>query len=286
MKYQFMKDFKNEYPIGRMAVIFNVSKSGYYEWLSRKESKRSIQNKKLLEEIKSIHERSGRRYGSPKIHDALFKKDLNCSKNRVIRLMRENNIRSKTKKKFKITTDSKHNNPVAPNILNRAFAVKNPNEVWVSDITYIRTYSGWLYLCVIIDLYSRKVVGYSMSESLGAEIVTNAFMMSWNQRSPKKGLLFHSDRGIQYTSKEFQELLKTKEVTCSMSRKGNCWDNACAESFFHLLKVEEVNHEKYESKDVARIKIFEYIEVFYNNFRTHSYLNYMSPTDFENKKIA
>lgn len=286
MKYQFMKNFKDKYPIGKMARILNVSKSGYYEWLSRKESNRSIENKKLLEEIKHVHEKSRHVYGSPKIHDSLLKKGYKCGKNRIIRIMKENNIRSRTKKKFRVTTNSKHNNPVAENILNRAFAVENPNEVWVSDITYVQTYSGWLYLCIIMDLYSRKVIGYALSDSLESEIVINAFMMSWNQRKPKKGLLFHSDRGIQYASKKFQEILKLKEVTCSMSRKGNCWDNACAESFFHLLKIEEVNHITYESKEVARIKIFEYIEVFYNNFRTHSYLNYMSPAEFERKKIA
>lgn len=283
MKYNFIKNNKSKYPIGRMASILGVAKSGYYEWLSRPESKRDLENKTIVEEIINIHGKSDKVFGSPKIHDALIKKGLKCNKKRVVRLMNEYNIRSKTKKKFKITTDSKHNNPVAPNILDRKFTVNKPNKVWVSDITYIKTMKGWLYLCVIIDLYSRKIVGYSMNKRIDTGIVITAFLMAWSQRNPEKGLLFHSDRGVQYTSKDFQELLKSKYVICSMSRKGNCWDNACAESFFHLLKVEKVNHEKYKSREVAKISIFEYIEVFYNKVRTHSYLGYLSPSDFEKK---
>ncbi len=269
-----------------MANVLKVSKSGYYEWLNASESSRSIENRYILNEIKTIHEKSRKIYGSPKIIKDLKKKGVKCGKNRVIRLMRENNIRSIAKKKFKVTTDSKHNNPVCPNILNRMFDVKKTNKVWVSDITYIFTKEGWLYLCVVIDLCSRKIVGYSMSDSLKSDIVIRAFLMAWTMRKPDKGLIFHSDRGVQYTSYKFQELLKSKGVISSMSRKGNCWDNACSESFFHLLKTEEVNHKKYETKEVAKNKIFEYIEVFYNNFRTHSYLNYMSPREFEEKKTA
>jgi putative transposase len=283
MKYNFIKENKTDYPIGKMAGILDVAKSGYYKWLLKPECKRALENKKILEEIKNIHLKSNKIYGSPKIHEELKYKGIKCNKKRVVRLMKENNIRSKTKKKFKITTDSKHNNPVAENILGRKFTVSKQNKVWVSDITYIRTLKGWLYLCVIIDLYSRKIVGYSMNKRIDTDIVINAFLMAWLQRNPEKGLLFHSDRGVQYTSKDFQKLLKKKHVISSMSRKGNCWDNACAESFFHLLKVEKVNHEKYESREVAKISIFEYIETFYNNLRTHSYLGYLSPSLFEKK---
>lgn len=286
MIYKFIYENKKKYPIGKMAKILDVSKSGYYEWLKQPISKREIEDFKLLSEIKEIHKKSRLNYGSPRIFKALKSKGIICGKNKVIKLMKENNIRSKVRKKFKPTTNSKHNNPVFENILDRNFTVKEPNKVWVSDITYVWTLEGWLYLCVIIDLYSRKVIGWSMSIRIDTELVIKAFLMAWSQRKVKMGLLFHSDRGVQYTSKDFQNLLKEKEVLCSMSRKGNCWDNACAESFFHTLKVEEVHHVIYRTRECAKIKIFEFIEVYYNNFRTHSYLGYLNPNEFENKKIA
>jgi transposase InsO family protein len=286
MRYKFISENKNKYPIGKMAKILGVCKNGYYEYLKHPVSNREIENIKLVLEIKEIHKKSRFNYGSPRIYEALKKKGIKCGKNKVIRLMRKNDIHSKTKKKFKVTTNSKHNNPVYENILDRNFRVNEPNKLWISDITYIWTNEGWLYLCTVIDLYSRKVVGWSMSERIDTELVKRAFLMAWNQRKPKGKLLFHSDRGVQYTSKDFQKVLKDKQVLCSMSRKGNCWDNACAESFFHTLKVEEVHHTVYENREIAKIKIFEFIEAYYNNFRTHSYLDYMNPNEFENKKIA
>ena len=281
-----MKDNNKSYSIERMAKVFGLSKSGYYSWIKRPESKSSIENKKLLKVIKEIHENSKKRYGSPKIYKALLKKGIKCGRNRLIRIMRENNIKSITKKKFKITTNSKHNNPVYNNILNRQFEVKEPNKVWGSDITYIYTNEGWLYLCVIIDLFSRKVIGWCLSKSISVDIVINAIKMAYFNRNYPKDVLFHSDRGVQYTSHDFQKILKSYNFNCGMSRKGNCWDNACAESFFRSLKLEEVNHYKYLTRDEARISIFEYIEVFYNKKRIHSSLGYLTPEEYEIQKSA
>jgi putative transposase len=286
MKYTFMNDFKTKYPIEKMAKVLEVSKSGYYEYLKHPVSKRDIENMKIIFEVKEIHRKSRFNYGSPRIYKALKEKGIPCGKNKIVSLMKKNNIRSKIKKKFKVTTNSKHNNPVYENVLNRQFAASLPNKVWVSDITYIWTREGWLYLCVVIDLCSRKIIGWSMSERIDTGIVIKAFLMAWNQRRPKEELIFHSDRGVQYTSKDFQKVLKNKNILCSMSRKGNCWDNACAESFFHTLKVEEVHHVVYETREIAKIKIFEFIECYYNNFRIHSYLNYMNPNQFENRNCA
>jgi putative transposase len=286
MIYNFIFDNKDIYKIKKMARVLCVSTSGYYSYLKNPLSRRKIQDFKMVNEIKEIHNKSRSNYGSPRIYEALKRKGIKCSKNRVVRLMRVNNIRSKTKKKFKATTNSKHNNPVYENILDRNFRTIVPNKSWVSDITYIWTLEGWLYLCVIIDLYSRKVVGWSMSERIDTDLVVRTFLMAWTQRKPVGKLLIHSDRGVQYTSKEFQKVLKEKQVICSMSRKGNCWDNACAESFFHTLKAEEVFHTNYKTREIAKMKIFEFIEVYYNNFRTHSYLGYMNPNEFENRKNA
>jgi transposase InsO family protein len=281
-----MKNNSMFHSIEKMAKVLGVSKSGYYSWLNRPDSKRSKDNKKLLSIIKNIYENSKRRYGSPKIHKALLKMGVKCGKNRVIRIMRDNNIRSITKKKFRITTNSKHNNPVFNNILNRQFEVEKPNKVWVSDITYIYTNEGWLYLCVVIDLFSRKIIGWCLSNSISVEIVINAIKMACFNRNYPKGVIFHSDRGVQYTCNDFQKILNIYNFNCSMSRKGNCWDNACAESFFRSLKVEEVNHYKYLTRDEARASIFEYIEVFYNRKRIHSSLGYLTPEEYEIQKSA
>lgn len=281
-----MKGHSNEHSIEMMANILKVSRSGYYSWLTRPESKRSIENKKLLEEIKMIHKESRQVYGSPRIHAKLVMQGWNCCQKRVARLMKDNNIRSKAVKKYKATTNSKHSNPVADNLLSRKFTVHTPDKVWVSDITYIYTDEGWLYLCVIVDLFSRKIIGWSMSNKIDTDLVIKAFLMAKLNRNNPKGVLFHSDRGVQYTSKRFQTILFDNKYLCSMSRKGNCWDNACAESFFHTLKMEEVYHQRYKTREEARNNIFEYIEIFYNRKRLHSHLGYMSPEEYENKKRA
>jgi len=286
MKYKFINKYKNKHCIEKMAKLFGVSRSGYYSWKNRPICNREKQNKEIINEIKKIYSENKGVYGYPRIHIKLKQKGIECCKNRVARLMRENNIKAKTFKKFKATTDSEHNNFVAANLLNREFKVYEPNKVWVSDITYIYTHEGWLYLCVIIDLFSRKVIGWSTSNRIGAKLLLNAFMVAIVTRKPKKEVIFHSDRGVQYASKDFQRKLKKYGFICSMSRKGNCWDNACAESFFHTLKVEEVNQIKYRNRDEARAYIFEYIEVFYNRKRIHSSLGYVSPEEYEIKKRA
>ena len=286
MKYKFIKKNRNIFCIGKMAKMFKISRSGYYDWLKRPESKRSMENKMLLKNIIKIHNESRNIYGSPKVYKELQKQEIKCGINRVVRIMRENNIRSKIRKKFRPTTNSNHKNPVAKNILDRNFYVNKPNKVWVSDITYIYTKEGWFYLCVIIDLFSRKVIGWSMGNRINTGLLIKAFTMACLNRNHGDGVIFHSDRGVQYTSKDFQNLLKKRSFICSMSRKGNCWDNACAETFFRSLKVEEVYHNFYYTREMARKSIFEYIEIFYNRKRIHSYLNNMSPMEYEKEKCA
>jgi len=220
-------------------------------------------------------------YGSPKITIELNAEGILCGKNRVARLMKENEIKSKVKKKYKVTTDSKHKNPVAENLLKRNFAAEKPDEKWVSDITYLWTGEGWFYLCVIIDLFSRQVVGWSVSKRMSSSLLINAFDKAYKKRKPSSGLIFHSDRGSQYASKAFRKVLKSKGLVQSMSRKGDCWDNAVAESFFSVFKKELIFGNQYISRAKLKSCIFEYIEIFYNRFRRHSYLEYLSPADFE-----
>ncbi len=281
-----MKDHQKQFKIERMALALCVSRSGYYAWLKRPESARSIRRRELLEVIKEIFNDSRETYGSPRIHAELLKRGYSCGINSVARLMRENNICAKSTKKFKATTNSNHDYPVAKNNLDRKFNVNTPNRAFVSDITYIWTDEGWLYLCVVIDLFSRKIVGWSMSSRMKKELVIQAFLMTITSRKIIKGAIFHSDRGSQYASAEYQKLLKKHNFICSMSRKGNCWDNAVAESYFHSLKVEEVYQKRYRTRAEARLSIFEYIEVFYNRKRIHSYLSNMSPVEYEQRYRA
>lgn len=286
MKYQFIKDNSDEFPVSRICQVLDVSKSGYYIWLKNPKSKRELDNEVLLEKIKEYYEESGKKYGSPRIYEDLKDASIICSLNRVARIMKVNNIQAKMKKKFKKTTDSNHNYPIVENILDQNFSVDQKDKVWVSDISYIDTAEGWLYLCIIMDLFSRNIVGWAMENHMRTDLVKNAFTMAYDKRKPAEGLIFHSDRGSQYASYEFKELLDSKKCIASMSRKGNCWDNACAESFFHSLKTEEVNINYYSSRARAKRSIFEYIEIFYNRKRRHSYLNYMSPVNFELIKAA
>ncbi len=269
-----------------MCSTLKVSRGGFYVWLGRGESRRSKENRRLVVLIREEHERSRGTYGSPRMHAALKKRGETCSLNRVDRLMREAGIRSKVKRKFKKTTDSKHAHPVAPNLLGQDFWVSAPNEVWVSDITYIWTDEGWLYLASTLDLYSRMVVGWSMSACMPSSLVEDALKMAIDRRSPPPGMIHHSDRGVQYAAGVFQGLLEQHGVVCSMSRKGNCYDNAVKESFFHTLKTELCDHEHYRTREEARASVFEYIEVFYNRERLHSTIGYLSPLEFEAKRIA
>ncbi len=270
------------FSIEMMCKVLGVSRSGFYSWLKRKPSKRTLENDDLMEQIREIHKKSKGTYGSPRICEELKKDSVHVSRRRIARLMKKANIRSTTKKRFKCTTESRHQFPVAPNLLNREFKVDQQGKVWVSDITYIRTSEGWLYLTVIIDLCDRKVIGWSTSNTLKTnETVVPAWKMAVINRPITDNLIFDSDRGIQYACTEFKELLATNTcVKQSMSRKADCWDNAVAESFFKTLKTEWIYRNKYATKKHARVSVFEYIETWYNTQRSHSSLNYLSPDEF------
>lgn len=263
-----------------------VSRSGYYAWLRRPESQRKTEDKALSEQIKEIHKESKGEYGSPKVHQELRRRGTRCGRKRVARLMRKDGLKAKTIRKFKATTNSNHSLPVADNLLNRDFSPAAPNKAWVADITYIWTSEGWLYLAVVIDLFSRAVVGWSMSERMTRALVMDAFTLAVKRRNPPPGLIHHSDRGSQYASGDFQSLLAKHRARCSMSRKGNCWDNAPAESFFGLLKRSLVFHSKYETRVQARQSIFNYIERFYNRKRIHSSLGYRTPHEVDQQELA
>ena len=270
------------FPIEKMCKVLGVSRSGYYSWLKRKPSKRALEDKELMEQIRVIHKKSKGTYGSPRICEELKKNYVHVSRRRVARLMKQAGIRNIVKKRFKATTDSKHQFPVAPNLLNREFKVDELCKVWVSDITYIRTTEGWLYLTVIIDLCDRKVIGWSISRTLKtSQTVVPAWKMAVVNRPVCDSLIFHSDRGVQYACTEFKETLAGNPfVKQSMSRKGDCWDNAVAESFFKTIKTEWIYRNKYATKRQATVSVFEYIETWYNTQRSHSSLNYLSPVEF------
>jgi transposase InsO family protein len=281
MKYRAMTEHVRRYPVRLMCRALKVSPAGYYAWRARPESPHAQRNRGLLVEIRARHARSRRTYGSPRITHDLRAGGYKVSENRVARLMRIDGIRAKTVKKWKATTDSRHKLPVAPNTLNRQFTVNEPNRVWAGDISYCWTDEGWLYLAVVLDLYSRAVVGWAMGSRLTADLAGAALTMALWRRKPKPGLLHHSDRGVQYASGDYQALLAGAGITCSMSRKGNCWDNSCVESFFGTLKKELVHHRRYRARRQAKQDIFEWIEVFYNRQRRHSTLSYRSPAEFE-----
>lgn len=264
-----------------MCEVLEVSRSGYYSWLKRPESNHSKKNRRLLSEIRIVHDRSRKTYGSPRVTVELCAQGILCSENRVARLMSVNGIRAKSKRKYRATTNSKHNYRVAPNILNREFNVTRSNTVWVSDITYIWTTEGFLYLAGVIDLYSRLVVGWSMGARITSELTSDALNQALGRRQPEPGLLHHSDRGSQYASDDYQSLLNDHRMICSMSRKGDCWDNAPMESFFATLKTELIHDERFVTREDAQAMIFEYIEMFYNRERRHSSLGYESPANFE-----
>jgi putative transposase len=286
MKYRFISDHRNEFNILRMCRVLEVKRVSYYEWQRRSPSKRTIENLRLLLEIKSIYKKSGETYGSPKIWKEMLRNGIRCSHKRIARLMKANNIRSIVQKKYRKKGRVVNEEEASMNILNREFNPKEANKAWATDITYIPTKSGWCYSCVVIDLYSKKVVGYSASSSMTTELVLEALDMAIRRRNPGKGLLIHSDRGSQFGSIKFRKKLKSHEFVQSMSRKGNCWDNACIESFFHLLKSERLNHYRFNNVAQVRWELFKYIDGFYNTIRIHSSLGYLSPAEFENKKSA
>ena len=286
MRYAFIAAHFTQFPMRLMCRALEVSRSGYYAWRKRPASRRSMKNRLLLERIKEVHKNSRKTYGSPRVHRQLLAEGERCGRGRVERLMSANGIRAKQKRKFVATTDSKHDLPVAENILQREFHVEEPNRVWLSDITYIPTDEGWLYLAGVLDLCSRTAVGWSMGESLETGLVLDALKMAQQRRRPGDGLIHHSDRGSQYASDDYGDLLKSYGMQMSMSRKGDCWDNAVMESFFGTLKKELVHHRKYRTRAEARQDIFEFIEVFYNRERLHSSLGYMSPAAYEKQITA
>jgi putative transposase len=269
-----------------MCRFMKVSRSSYYEWLNNPGSLREKQDEMLIELIKPIFRQGRGNYGARMIKKAMNQQDIIISRRRIGRLMKEANLVCKTKRKFKATTDSKHDRPIAPNLLARKFKVPQPNLCWVGDITYVPTDEGWLYLATVIDLYSRKIVGWSMSKNIKSELVNDALLMAIWKRKPQKGLIWHTDRGSQYASDSHLKIINQHHISQSMSRKGDCWDNAVAESFFHSLKTELTHQHKFKTREEAKHIIFEYIEVFYNRIRMHSASDYLSPDKFESMQKA
>jgi len=263
-----------------MCALLQVSSSGYYAWRKRPESQRSIRHRKLSEKIRVFFKESDESYGAVRIRHDLMDDGERVGKNTVARLMRKNGLIPKAVRRFRVTTDSRKT-IASPNLLKQNFEVSKPNESWTSDITFIPTREGWLYLCAILDLYSRAVVGWSMSKRMKGDLVTDALKMAILRRNPAKSVLVHSDQGSQYTSDSYQRTLKEHGMICSMSRKGCCWDNAVSESFFHSLKTERTHHENYRTRTQAQMRVFDYIELFYNRRRRHSKLGYQAPMAYE-----
>jgi transposase InsO family protein len=285
VKFAFISAEKAHAPVSVLCRTLEVARSGFYAWQARDPSEQHIDDEKLGVEIAAIHRASGETYGSPRILLDLHAKGLQVSRKRVARLMRELGIRSRRKRRFKATTDSGHQLPVAENVLDRKFEVDAPNVAWVTDITYVWTDEGWLYLATILDLFSRRVVGLAMSERIDRALVLEALRVAVGRRTPDAGLLHHSDRGSQYASNDYQDALAEQGIVCSMSRKGNCWDNAVAESFFATLKTECIHGRRFATRAEAREAIFHFVEIFYNATRRHSTLGYLSPMEFEMKFV-
>lgn len=287
MKYGFIRTHRKEHTIILMCEVLGVSSSGYYDWLKRPLSATAKTNQRLVTKIRRYHHASSERYGSPRIHQDLRAGGENVSRPRVARLMRAFGIQSKMTKRFVITTNSKNTYAPAPNHLRQVFRTQKINQAWVSDTTFIRTRQGWLYLAVILDLYSRQVIGWSMSPRNDSALVMNALTMAIWRRGKRTGsVIVHSDQGSTYASQHYQQALKENGMISSMSRKGECYDNAVAESFFGTLKSELTEDEDYKTREHAKQSIFEYIEVFYNRVRRHSYLGYLNPVEFEKQNVA
>lgn len=281
MKYGFIEEYRYEHRIETMCRVLEVSRSGYYRWWRQRENRRERRDKALLEHIKTAYERGRGTYGSPRITAEVNAQGIRCSENRVARIMRKYGIVAKTKRKFKITTQSKHDKPVAANLVKQEFVAQRPNQLWTSDITYVWTKEGWLYLAIILDVFSRNIVGWALSTRLTAELVVLAFHRALARRHLTPEMIFHSDRGSQYADDKIRMALRLLGIRQSMSGAGNCYDNAITESVFHTIKTELIYFHRYETRQEAASSIFEYIEVFYNRQRRHSALNNKSPFDFE-----
>jgi putative transposase len=281
MTFRFIDDHRQHWPVRLLCETLEVSTAGYYAWRQRPTSSQEQRRTALVVEIRAIHAEAKARYGSPRIHAELAARGQDCCVNTVAKLMHDHDIRAKTARKFCCTTDSNHHLPVAENVLDRQFNPSEANEVWVADITYLPTREGWLYLAAVEDLFSRRVVGWSIAEHLESRLVVDALELAMQRRLPGEGLLAHSDRGSQYASDHYQLLLAKHGIACSMSRKADCWDNAPMESFFASLKKELVHDADFATRAEARAALVEYIEVFYNNQRRHSSLGYVSPAEYE-----
>lgn len=284
MRFQFIETHRTEFVVVTMCRVLSVSKAGYYAWRGRPQSPRAIATTALVRAMRDIHAASEQTYGSPRMSRELVAQGFACSENRVARVMRAERIRAKQRRRFRVTTNSAHAAPTVPNTLARHFAVAQhprPDQAWVSDITYVPTREGWLYLAIVLDLHSRRVVGWAMRTTLEWDLVRDALLMAIAQRRPGPGLLHHSDRGLQYACEHHRLLLRAHRMTASMSRAGDCWDNAVAESFFATLKTELVTDAKWATRADARAALFRYIEMWYNRRRRHSSLGYLSPVDFE-----
>lgn len=281
MKYPFMRAHQDQFKVSRMCRALETSRSGYYSWHNRQESKRSEENRTVLVQIKKVHEENREAYGAVKTWRELKAQGIECGRHRVARLRRQAGIEARRKRQFRITTQSRAGVIAAENKLNQSFEVGALDRAWVGDITFIATGSGWLYLAVLLDLYSRRVVGWAMSERIDQQLVLDALIMALGQCRPQPGLIHHTDQGRQYSSTAYVEMLKKQGMVQSMSRRGNCYDNAVAESFFSSLKNELVNHSSFKTREEARTAVFEYIEVFYNRQRRHQSLDYISPVDYE-----
>lgn len=281
MRYQVIDTEKKAYPVALLCKVFQVSRTGYYSWSNRGGSARQREYERLIPVVREAHRFSHGTYGTRRISGEIEEMGVRCGRNKAKALMKLAGVEAKQKKKFKVTTDSKHDLPVAPNLLNREFQAEAPDRAYVSDITYIWTREGWLYLAIVLDLFSRQIVGWSLNRRMSRKLVMDALRMAVWRRKPARGLVFHSDRGSQYCSDDFQKMLTVHGMVSSMSRKGDCWDNAVAESFFGSLKTERVFFSSYQSREEARADIVDYIEMFYNSRRRHSSLGYISPRDFE-----
>lgn len=286
MRFRFIQQQSQRFSISMLCAVLGVSRSGYYAWQKRKPSAREQANQELIEQIQSLFSWSRSTYGYRRIHASLVDQGIVCSRNRVARLMRQLRLLGRRRRRFRVTTQSRHNFPVAPNLLARNFWATVPNQKWLADITYVRTGQGWLYLSIVLDLYARLVVGWAIEPYLRDTLTLKALNMALNCRKPPPGLLHHSDRGSQYASDRYRNLLAEQHTVASMSRTGNVYDNAPMESFFATLKSELIHRRHYQSHREAKSDIFEYIEVFYNRQRRHSALNYLSPVQYESISVT
>ena len=282
MRFDWIDRHRVQFEVEVMCKALDVAKSGFYAWKARPAGERQQRRRQLVEQIRTAHAGSRGTYGSPRVTVELKESGVDVCENTVAKYMRQAGIVSKTRRRFRVrTTDARHENPIAPNVLDRHFEADRPDRKWVCDITFVPTGQGWLYLAAVLDLCSRRVVGWAMADHLRAELCLDALGMAVERRRPGPGLLHHSDRGVQYASEAYRAFLKRHGMTASMSRSGNCYDNAVMESFFGTLKTELVHHERYATREQARSSIFEYVEVFYNRRRRHSAIGYVSPDTFE-----